>query len=78
MAHILYFKKKLIYIEGDHRFRHIQKNNYKLIALWTKKEFKELMKVGDIIYVKKLKNNIYELKQLPKVNGGIIVMDPFN
>ena len=36
------FKKKLIYIEGDHRFRHIQKNNYKLIALWTKKEFKNL------------------------------------
>ena len=36
------FKKKLLYIEGDYRFRHIQKNNYKLIALWTKKEFKNL------------------------------------
>ena len=50
--------------------------NYENIS-WTKKEFKELVKVGDIIYVKKFKNNIYELKQLPKVNGGIIVMDPF-
>ena len=45
---------------------------------WTKKEFKDLLKVGDVIYVKKIKNNNYELKQLPKVNGAIVVMDPFN
>ena len=44
---------------------------------WTKKEFDELFKKGDVIYVKKIKNNKYELKQLPKVNGGIVVMDPF-
>ncbi len=44
---------------------------------WTKKEFEELLKVGDVIYVKKIRNNKYELKQLPKVNGGIVVMDPF-
>jgi len=44
---------------------------------WTKKDFKDLFKLGDVIYVKKIKKNIYELKQLPKVNGGIIVMDPF-
>ena len=44
---------------------------------WTKKEFEELLKVGDVIYVKKIQNNKYELKQLPKVNGGIVVMDPF-
>ena len=44
---------------------------------WTKKEFKQLLKVGDVIYVKKIKNNKYELKQLPKANGGIVVMDPF-
>ena len=31
----------------------------------------------DIIYVKNLNQNIYELKQLPKANGGIVVMDPF-
>ena len=42
-----------------------------------KKEFNELVKIGDIIYVKKFNKNIYELKQLPKVNGGIVVMDPF-
>jgi len=73
----LFFKKInqfLIEIETEKKLK--GKINYENIS-WTKKEFKELMKVGDIIYVKKLKNNIYELKQLPKVNGGIIVMDPF-
>ncbi len=49
---------------------------YKDIS-WTKKEFKKLLKPGDIIYVKKVKENIFSLKQLPKVNGGIVVMDPF-
>ncbi len=44
---------------------------------WTKKEFNKLLKPGDIIYVQKTKENIFDLKQLPKVNGGIVVMDPF-
>ena len=50
--------------------------NYENIS-WTKKEFKDLFKLNDIIYVKKIKDKVYELKQLPKVNGGIVVMDPF-
>ena len=45
--------------------------------IWTKKDFSEIFKIGDIIYVKKIKNNNYELKQLPKINGGIVAMDPF-
>jgi len=44
---------------------------------WTKKEFNQLLKVGDIIYVKKTDNKTYNLKQLPKINGGIVVMDPY-
>ncbi|MDC0876565.1 PBP1A family penicillin-binding protein [Candidatus Pelagibacter sp.] len=44
---------------------------------WTKKEFNELLKVGDIIYIKKIKDNNYSLKQLPKINGGMVVMDPY-
>ncbi len=51
--------------------------SYKDIS-WTKKEFSELLKVGDVIYVKKLKDKIFSLKQLPKINGGIVVMDPYN
>ena len=44
---------------------------------WTKKEFQELFKIGDIIYVKKISNKKYSLKQLPRINGGIVVMDPY-
>ena len=44
---------------------------------WTKKEFGKLLKVGDIIYVKKIKDKRFSLQQLPQINGGIVVMDPF-
>ena len=56
--------------------RSIGKIRYKDIS-WTKKDFEDLLRVGDIIYVKKLRENFYSLKQLPKINGGIVVMDPF-
>ena len=45
---------------------------------WTKKEFNEIFKIGDLIYVKRIKSNYYSLKQLPKINGGIVVMDPYS
>ena len=44
---------------------------------WTKKEFKKLLKPGDIVYVQNIKDNKYSLKQLPKINGGMVVMDPY-
>ena len=52
----------------------IKYNNLK----WSlgKKDIKEKFNVGDLIFVKKEKN-IYSLKQYPKVNGGIIVLDPY-
>jgi penicillin-binding protein 1A len=50
--------------------------DYKDIS-WTKKEFTELLKKGDVVYVKHKKDNFYSLQQLPKVNGGVVVMDPF-
>ena len=49
---------------------------YKNIS-WTKKEFNELFNIGDVIYVENIKDNIFALRQLPNVNGGIVVMDPF-
>ena len=49
---------------------------YKDIS-WTKKEFQDLLNEGDLIYVKKLNGNSYSLQQLPKINGGIVVMDPY-
>ena len=33
--------------------------------------------IGDVIFVKK-ENNSWLLKQYPKVNGGIVILDPFN
>ena len=45
---------------------------------WTRKNLKELLKIGDIIYVKKIDDGNYSLQQLPKVNGGIVVMDPYS
>ena len=47
---------------------------------WTipkSKSLKDIHKVGDIFFVKK-ENNFWSLKQYPKVNGGIIVLDPFS
>ena len=46
---------------------------------WTipkNKEIKNIYKIGDIIFVKK-ENNSWILKQYPKVNGGIVAIDPF-
>ena len=50
--------------------------DYKEVS-WTKKEFDEILKIGDIIYVKQIKNIKYSLKQIPKINGGIVVMNPY-
>ena len=50
--------------------------DYKDIS-WTKKEFDEIFKIGDLIYVKKINDNKFTLKQIPNINGGIVVMDPF-
>ena len=44
---------------------------------WTKKEFSDLFNIGDVVYVENISGNIFTLRQLPKVNGGIVVMDPF-
>ena len=49
---------------------------YKDIS-WTKKNFRELLRVGDIIYVKQINQKNFSLEQLPKINGGAVVMDPF-
>jgi len=46
-------------------------------AIPNKKNISDRFKVGDIIFVKK-KNDIWDLKQYPKVNGGIVVIDPYN
>ena len=45
---------------------------------WTRKNFNQIFKTGDLIYVKKKNEGHYSLKQVPLANGGIVVMDPFS
>ena len=42
-----------------------------------KEDVSKSFEIGDIIYVKKNKIGEWELKQYPKVNGSIVVIDPF-
>ena len=74
LAIVKKINKFLITIETENQSEGVI--NYENVN-WTKKELNELFNVGDIIYVKKINNDNYELKQLPKVNGGIVVMDPY-
>ncbi len=64
------------YLDIETEKKSIGKISYQK-STWLKKEFEELFEEGDLVYVKKTKNNDYELKQLPIINGGIVVMDPF-
>ena len=45
---------------------------------WTRKDFNQIFKINDLIYVKKISEGIFSLRQLPNVNGGIVVMDPYS
>ena len=54
----------------------ILKNNIKW-AIPNKKNLFNIFNTGDIIFVKKEKN-FWDLKQYPKVNGGIVAIDPYS
>ena len=41
------------------------------------KSIQDIHQIGDVIFVKKYKN-FWVLKQYPKVNGGIVVLNPFS
>ena len=45
---------------------------------WTRKNFNQIFKVNDLIYVEKISDGNFSLRQLPNVNGGIVVMDPYS
>ena len=60
-----------------HKIKFLEQLKYEDIN-WTRKNLNKLFKIGDIIYVKKINDGNYSLQQLPKVNGGIVVMDPYS
>jgi penicillin-binding protein 1A len=74
LAIVKKIKQFSLEIETDNNLKGFIK--YENIS-WTKKEFNELFKVGDIIYVEPINKKNYALRQLPRINGGIVVMDPF-
>ena len=74
LAIIKKINKFFVEIETDQKIA--GKIEYQDVS-WTKKELDKLFKVGDVVYVNKIKDNIFSLKQLPKANGGIVVMDPY-
>ncbi|MDC0232123.1 penicillin-binding protein 1A [Pelagibacteraceae bacterium] len=51
--------------------------DFKTVTWTRKKSFEDFININDILYVKKIKNNKWNLKQLPKVNGSIVAMDPY-
>jgi penicillin-binding protein 1A len=75
LAKVIEINKLRIKIEIENKeIGYVNYNN----ASWTrKKSFEDFLKLNDILYVKKIKDNNWSLKQLPKVNGAILVMDPF-
>ncbi len=64
-------KKKEINGTGVLLSKHIKWANPK------NKSIQDIFKKGDIIFVKK-ENNFWRLKQYPRVNGGIVILDPYN
>ncbi|MBL6758881.1 MAG: PBP1A family penicillin-binding protein, partial [Pelagibacteraceae bacterium] len=61
----------------------LEKNREGILTLknleWSipnNKKIKDIHKIGDIIFIKK-ENNFWKLKQYPRVNGGIVALDPF-
>jgi penicillin-binding protein 1A len=74
LAIIKKINKFSVEIETENKLNGVIK--YENIS-WIKKEFNEILKIGDIIYVENINSNIFSLRQLPEVNGGIVVMDPF-
>ena len=75
LAKIIHIDKLSVTIETDNK--EIGFIDFKNVSWVRKKSFDEFLNLNDIIYVKKIKKNQWILKQLPKINGAIVVIDPY-
>jgi len=75
LAKVIEVKKLTLKVEIENK--EIGFVNFKNVAWTRKKSFEDFISINDVIYVKKIKNNKWGLKQLPKINGSIVVMDPY-
>ena len=75
LARVIQLNKLSIKIEtGNNEIGFV---DFKNVSWTRKKSFDKILKLNDIIYVKKIKENKWDLKQLPQINGGIVIMDPY-
>ena len=74
LAIITSIEKFSVKIETENRSKGSIKYND---MSWTKKEINKIFKLGDIVYVENIDKDNFSLRQLPKINGSIVVMDPF-
>ncbi len=80
LAEITEIDNSNIYFKTIKKKKNLQGVLNKKNIKWTipnNKEIRDKHKIGDILFVKK-ESNFWNLKQYPKVNGGIVVLDPFN
>ena len=75
IAKIIKVEKLSLKIETENK--EVGSIDFRDISWTRKKSFEDFLKLHDIIYVSKIKKNKWSLKQLPKINGAIIVMDPY-
>ena len=75
LAKVIDLKKLSVTIETENK--EIGFIDFKNVNWTRKKSFDDFLKLNDIIYVSKIKKNKWSLKQLPKINGAIVVMDPY-
>ena len=79
LAEIIEIDNSNIYFKTINKKKNLQGVLNKENIKWTipnNKEIRDKHKIGDIFFVKK-ESNYWNLKQYPKVNGGIVVLDPF-
>jgi len=75
LAKVIGIEKLILKIEIENKEKGYI--DFKNVNWIRKKSFEEILKLNDIIYVKRIKNDKWSLKQLPKINGAIVVMDPY-
>ena len=75
LAKVIHINKLTIKIETEDK--EIGFIDFRNVGWARKKNFNEFLNLNDIIYVEKIKKNKWNLKQFPKINGAIVVMDPY-
>lgn len=59
--------------ELDLSFQDGSRGKLKDAASWAQK-----LKIGDVVYVKKNQGELFEIAQLPEVEGSVVIMNPHN